>query len=1223
MPLPADCHQNTDPFRLVREGTNQQERMLAALDPAYAPVDEHGPAHRMVFARAYAAFLQFYGPANTVVGDWSAFFARDVSVLLAVAAIEEVSVYRTTIKEYFDYLNDRSHNGQIAGLKARLGYLFSAAATLARQLDDLQRQLPPEIGLRASLQNQIRGQLAGSFRRLLAYYRADESIMPAGDRLIAPVAADMRLLGAAAVGFDAVRQSGLSANWITDGAPDWPAYLAGIAPDASVFGSGVTVFERINHIATHNLFTAVFDQFLKGYARTVRDAQVALAATFTDWDRHAPHYALFLSFLRLYEHARLSANTLTGRHLDFYYRRILRMREKAAQPGHAHLLIELTKNAPPYELVAGTRFKAGKDEQGRERIYTADRTTIINPASVAEIKTVYRHQNLPGDTLPGQDQRLFAAPVADSDDGLGAELTNADQSWHPFFHKQYLNGQLSEIRMPTAEVGFALASHYLFLAEGERTITLDCSVAAGFTGLTTDRAEDLGCFLTTEEGWLELTPTTFKRTGTNLQLSLGLSGSAPPITAYDPQIHGYAFTRGLPVLRCQLRHRSGHPYRYAELQDVQLTGLTLTVDVVGHKSLVAANDFGPVDTARPFQPFGALPTQGSSFIVGAAEVMRKNLLSAALKFSWKHTPAYYSSTTPGVLNVVPTVDLSYLKQGVWTPPAGGKAFSTATYDLSGGIAQTVAEDPGVPLNEAYRADSRQGYVRLLLKGDLGFAQYQKDLGNYLTEQNPRPPSHPGNPVLGPFATGLSLDYTARQTIPLNSAEPTGFAQRAARFYQVAPFGQAEQHPLLRTDQRVFLLPQFEFERAGAKQESEAELYIGIQGLQPPQHLSLLFQAVDGTADPLSLKPDPHLHWSYLSGDEWHPFQESEVEDHTAGLLQPGIIRLAVPRAASAENKLLTTGLHWLRVAVAGESDAVARLQLLAAQALRVTFEEKDNSSDIPPEPLAAGTISKLERPVAAVKKVSQPFAGFGGRGREAAGPFYTRVSERLRHKDRALVLWDYERLVLEAFPEVYKVRCLNHTRYEPTSSGAGIYRELAPGHVTLIALPNLATQQLRDPLRPYTSLAVLQRIEAFLRARLSCFVQLHVRNPRFEEVRVSFRLRLYAGFDESFYRQRLREAITRFLSPWAFSRAESPTFGGKIYKSVLINFVEEQPYVDYVTDFQLFHDLDGVPSNDDRQEIEGSTAVSVLVSVPASEHTIELITPAEASLAREKCDCET
>ncbi len=131
-----------------------------------------------------------------------------------------------------------------------------------------------------------------------------------------------------------------------------------------------------------------------------------------------------------------------------------------------------------------------------------------------------------------------------------------------------------------------------------------------------------------------------------------------------------------------------------------------------------------------------------------------------------------------------------------------------------------------------------------------------------------------------------------------------------------------------------------------------------------------------------------------------------------------------------------------------------------------------------------------------------------------------------------------------------------------------------------------------------------------------------MRNPKFEEVRLDFKVRLRDGFDETFYVKQLREEITRFLSPWAFPGGAAPSFGGKVYKSVLINFVEERPYVDYVSDFKLFHDIDDEDGTVDLAMVSGSLAVSILVSVPAARHAIEVLHPLAQAGAAEHCPCE-
>jgi hypothetical protein len=115
-----------------------------------------------------------------------------------------------------------------------------------------------------------------------------------------------------------------------------------------------------------------------------------------------------------------------------------------------------------------------------------------------------------------------------------------------------------------------------------------------------------------------------------------------------------------------------------------------------------------------------------------------------------------------------------------------------------------------------------------------------------------------------------------------------------------------------------------------------------------------------------------------------------------------------------------------------------------------------------------------------------------------------------------------------------------------------------------------------------------------------------VRNPQFEEVKIAFKLKLAAGFtDFTFYAAQLRDEITQFLTPWAFSTNADIEFGGKIYKSSLIDFIEERSYVDYITDVNLFHKPgDTAPLIDNLEEVTASTARSILVSVPASKHEI-------------------
>src|SRR5258705_395357 len=148
MTAPPDCSQNTDPLRLVREGSSQDQRRPEALDPTCAPVDERKPAHRIVFAQSYAGLLKYFDANNAAAGDWVPFFARDVAALLAVAAIEDIETYKANLNAWFDVLNRRENRFQEALLKDNLGFLYSAIASLASRLDAFKNNLPDEMGLK-------------------------------------------------------------------------------------------------------------------------------------------------------------------------------------------------------------------------------------------------------------------------------------------------------------------------------------------------------------------------------------------------------------------------------------------------------------------------------------------------------------------------------------------------------------------------------------------------------------------------------------------------------------------------------------------------------------------------------------------------------------------------------------------------------------------------------------------------------------------------------------------------------------------------------------------------------------------------------------------------------------------------------------------------------------------------------------------------------------------
>ena len=1058
----TECKKDNDENRLIREGTTQEERFPAALDPAYAPVDDWKIEHGILFAKAYAKFLKYYDAGNREAGDWQPFFSKDVSALLAVMAMQDVEECRNNIKIYIEKWNeDKDKN------KNELGRIISCIGVIAKQVDVLKEGLPAEYPLKAILSNLVKNRLGDDFKKFILCYRdyfgTDASSLkecnPSFKVIRSESCTDFLTL---------LEEHTFSVDWILDSETSkdkkktWIEYLRDlyVQPEKNSLTA-----DEIKQLSA---------QFLMAYARTVTEARLSFEDSLKKWNRHEPHYAFFLAFLRLIEHARNELNTLTGRHLDFYYREILQFKEKEVVPPKAHVLVELAKQVPSYLIKAGEEFKAGKDDLGKDVFFASERDFAANRAKVAVLKTVYRHgdeeiiKEKEREDKKIHQERIYASSFANSEDGQGGELISEDKSWHPFFNKKYANGKVSEIKMPKAAVGFAIASHYLWMAGGDRTVTLNF-VGTSLPAKLLQKHGAL-CFFTGPEGWIV---GEIKEKAEENALQVNLSGSEPAVVPYSLKIHKDFFKTelnlktNLPVLLIRLNQKDTEKYAYEIFRNLKFEEINLKIEVSKLKPLVVSNDFGPVDTSKSFQPFGASPVQGSALFIGLKEIFQQQEteeIKANLTFRDNSFKTYKKEKVG--------FTVSYLMDGKWNcyndSNLSQKEFCENKKDIP--LFGELDEKKPSPYISNYNFSKQDyidnssinGFVKIQLNTDFGQKEYEddilkcgekktgNDIGICINNLLPKRPE-------GPFITELTIDYkTEPQKIVINSAEDIESTQ--ASFFHVAPFGCAEQY-LSNPDtsnKGIYLLPQLALppeKKADASDEDSiheaAEFYIGITDLKPPQNLSLLFQVADGTANPEKEKPKyPHIHWSYLRNNEWIPFLSNAVEDYTDELITSGIITFAVPRDASDDNTLLPAGMHWIRAAVSSAPDAVCKLRMVEAQAVKVKFVDKENDPNFSAKTLLKDSITKLARPAAEVKKITQPFPSYGGRGKESSKAFYTRVSERLRHKDRAITLWDYERLILEAFPEVHKVKCLNHTCYDK----GNIYD--APGHVTVVTIAN-------------------------------------------------------------------------------------------------------------------------------------------------------------------------
>lgn len=421
---------------------------------------------------------------------------------------------------------------------------------------------------------------------------------------------------------------------------------------------------------------------------------------------------------------------------------------------------------------------------------------------------------------------------------------------------------------------------------------------------------------------------------------------------------------------------------------------------------------------------------------------------------------------------------------------------------------------------------------------------------------------PGSPTVN----RLTVDYLST----INLAPTPNYHN----FYHLCPFGGNAD------------ASNYSGEASAIFSETLSYLFLGFSKLKPAEGLSLLFHLSPGTEiEPETESPD--IRWSYLTKDNlWKDFPPGNIlTDTTRKLKRTGMIQFMLPSDLSSEgNTLLNPTLHWIRATAVSTSGVSSPAALpsaagIYAQVIEAELSRESTDTSHLAAPLPAYTISKLALSHEAVKKIEQPLPSFNGRLPESAGTeFYRRVSERLRHKDRAIIPWDYERLLLEKYPNVAKALCISHaTGYAHT------YRECEPGHILISVIPDLSLRTSLPP-EPRFSKGDLDEMRDYLTERANIFLdENHIQlvNPHYVPVWVKATISLRDGFnDREYYKRKLDGDLKAFLAPWMISSQNVPKFEQILRKSQILFFIEQLPYVNTVKDFNVFYEsklLDNVP----------------------------------------------
>ncbi|NPU68832.1 hypothetical protein HL667_27785 [Bradyrhizobium sp. 83012] len=763
------------------------------------------------------------------------------------------------------------------------------------------------------------------------------------------------------------------------------------------------------------------------------------------------------------------------------------------------------------------------------------------------------------------------------------------------------------------------------VAAPEQPFSVQVSTADGWVTLGADKVEMTGDGAVDYSKLDDIAPIPGTTTLIGLRVRLTLPTTMPAIAPLpgDQALASCPW----PAVRLMLRQiwdgtLGRWVIRYARLRSLRIARIHMRAAIGSYVQpaqsgeplgpLVLENDLGPLDGKRPFEPFGPQPDAGATFWIGHPDLQNKRLRAVKLRLDWMGGPPDLNATYAAYQLAGPfTAKVSLVDGPLVTAQGGaGALFVTdrarRTQDASKPQTLEIASVSDavqaytLPPPETAAATARNLPHALRLELAIGFghrdyaglaatkaialavdtAVFAKSGGTINAA------SYTVGLPYAPKLKSLTLDLLAGHEIRMEAYQQ-GLASDMV--FHLHPFGIAE---LSAAANGSPLLPDY---------GNEGELLIGLEGLRPPETLSLLFQMAEGSAK-ADVDP-PAIRWSVLDRNGWVDLPgEAMLQDGTRGLINSGIIAFALPQAVP--DARLPAGPYWLRASAAIGAAAVCDTIAIHPQAALATREL--NASTVDLTPLPPKTIKSLFAPLPGIAAVHQPYASFGGRPAEDPVSFHASSSERLRHKQRAVTAWDYERLVLRRFPEIYKVKCL-----PATSNEAAIDRRDALGLVRLIVIPDIRGKSLFDPFEPKAASALLADVAAYLTPLLPGSARLSVENARYVQVRIRVGVRFVDQSNPALWKERLNEDLNRFLSPWAFDDGADIMIGRRIYASSIVNFIDQRSYVDYVAGIKLFSSEDGEvftlapPGGPDGDSVGSERPDAVLVA--ARRHEIDLI----------------
>ncbi len=1121
----------------TRQGLNRDQRMVKALLSEQVRIDDRSIDQLLAYVKEYSTYLNYYNHNDEVDGNWDPFLEKDPIILMATIINESLKDLQITY-EKIPTGNKMIPELNLKGIEA----IYKWSVKIDQWYNDLLEM--QEEKLATKIGNIITDFLAYQLEGLIQFGKQNF-----------PGKATQNI---------SIESLGLSTIWKT--------------PEQETKAESV---DRVMH--NYRKIIMHIQEFTKQY----------LNQHFYLRSDHTANNALTIAFSILFKNIQTAINSLSRRHLDFYYKDVLQQAPKNGEPVSGFVSFELLPNLPFSLIPKGTILSAGSRKDGKgELIFETSKPVVAYPVTIQSLSTL--HLDKPELLNYGTNEPIVFNIYRDThlENGKHPE-TKSKKPW-PVFGSGFFSGP--EKREPDlVDLGFNIGSPVLFLSEGQRNIDITIQLSDNESGnsvwdmlqdvanhynITLNQAfynlfsDGFNISASTKKGWQSLLAyeITFNQSSNNFSFNLEIHQDFPAIQTLSKD---GANTSQWPQIRFILNPYAS-TYLFSFLKNIKIESITIDVQVIGLKQLSVYNNLGKVQPGKTFATFGPVAQVDSYLMLGSAELFKKQLTDLSVELTWQNIPkdlggfhSYYQGYSSDFNNDVFQIRPTILLENEWqeiTPQITHSLFQSTPclspegYQTESLNKKTVLDFPDIAMLEfepdyrlsnplQFDLETQSGFIKLELKSPpygFGQEQFQKAYTKIAT-YNARKKANlalPNKPYT-PYTSAISVNYKASDTLILDPlAAKNSDAANAGEYSQITAYG----------NKKIFSKEKISSQNMLYQYNQRSYLYIGLKGVNPPTTLNLLFHFTSDTKN-LSLDNEP-LVWEYLSADEWVSLVNNEiVADGTSNFQRTGIVEITLPATSANQGIEFSSELYWLRISTQNDPSSYPSLSGIYLNAIEV----KCTSDDVLDmgEPVQAGSIKKAAGKLPDIKRIIQPAATFGGVLPEDTQDYYTRVSERTRHKNRALTAWDYESLLLERFNSISVAKCTNLDENF----------EVVPGEVTVVVLKKGSNGNEIE----YFNRDELNEMLDFLLQYANPFAHITVRNPKVELLLATIDVKFKDGDNGGYYVNLLNQSLIDYFSPWISKSAQLTGIGGQIDSTMVLGFIENLPYVEYAQNLLIEH----------------------------------------------------